>query len=64
MRQNRLLTTGIVGFVISMLGCVTPGLVGAAGDNRHLGKRRLARLCAIAGDGDFCRVDGVCGRVA
>jgi len=25
--QNRLLATGIIGFVVSMLGCVTPGLV-------------------------------------
>ena len=27
MGQNRLLATGILGFVVSMLGCVTPGLV-------------------------------------
>lgn len=27
MPQNRLLATGIVGFVVSMLGCVTPALV-------------------------------------
>ena len=27
MARNRLLVTGIVGFVVSMLGCVTPGLV-------------------------------------
>jgi mercuric ion transport protein len=25
--QNRLLATGIIGFGVSMLGCVTPGLV-------------------------------------
>lgn len=28
MRRSRLLATGIVGFVASMLGCVTPALVG------------------------------------
>jgi len=28
MAQNRLLATGLIGFVISMLGCVTPILVG------------------------------------
>jgi mercuric ion transport protein len=27
MARNRLLLTGIVGFVLSMLGCVTPALV-------------------------------------
>ena len=27
MAQNRLLATGIIGFIISMLGCVTPVLV-------------------------------------
>jgi hypothetical protein len=25
--QNRLLATGIIGFIVSMLGCVTPVLV-------------------------------------
>ena len=28
MTQNRLLATGIIGFLVSMLGCVTPVLVG------------------------------------
>ncbi len=28
MAQNPLLATGIIGFVISVLGCVTPALVG------------------------------------
>lgn len=27
MIRNRLLAAGIIGFVVSMLGCVTPGLV-------------------------------------
>jgi mercuric ion transport protein len=27
MAQNRLLATGIIGFAVSMLGCVTPALV-------------------------------------
>lgn len=27
MAQNRLLAAGIIGFIVSMLGCVTPGLV-------------------------------------
>jgi mercuric ion transport protein len=28
MTRNRMLVTGIVGFLVSMLGCVTPALVG------------------------------------
>jgi hypothetical protein len=27
MKQNRLLATGIIGFIVSMLGCLTPVLV-------------------------------------
>jgi hypothetical protein len=27
MNRNRLLATGVIGFVVSMLGCLTPALV-------------------------------------
>jgi len=55
MRRNRLLATGIIGLLLSMLGCVT-GPRRVARGHRYLGKHGLARLHPATRYGDLLRV--------
>lgn len=57
MAQNRLLATRIIGFAVSILGCVAPApvaVLAAFGDPGRLG---WPRLHSYAGDGAVIRID-------
>ncbi|MGH7065792.1 MAG: mercury resistance system transport protein MerF [Stellaceae bacterium] len=65
MAQNHLLTTGIVGFVVSMLGCLTPALVallaaigisGSTGWLDYILLPAMALFAAIAAYAIVCRL--------
>ena len=61
MAPNRLLATGIIGFVLSMLGCVTPALVallaaiGVSGSLGWLDYVLLPAMAVFAGLTPLCR---------
>ena len=64
MGQNRLLATGIIGFVVSMLGCMTPVLVtllaaldisGSLGWLDYILLPAMAIFAALAGYALVCR---------
>jgi mercuric ion transport protein len=64
MTQNRLLATGIIGFAVSMLGCVTPALVvllaalgvsGSMGWADYILMPGMAVFAAVTGYAIFCR---------
>lgn len=65
MAQNRLLATGIIGFAVSMLGCVTPALVallaaigisGSAGWLDYILLPAMALFAAVAAYAIVCRL--------
>jgi mercuric ion transport protein len=63
--QNRLLATGIIGFVVSMLGCVTPVLVAllaALGASGSMGWLDYVLLPAMAVFAALAGYALVCGR--
>lgn len=65
MTQNRLLATGIIGFAVSMLGCVTPALVallaalgvsGSMGWLDYILLPAMTLFAAVIGYALFCRL--------
>ena len=66
MAPNRLLATGFIGFVLSMLGCVTPALVAllaAVGVSGSLGWLDYVRIPAVFAGLTLCAV-ACCARRA
>ena len=63
--QNKLLATGIIGFAVSMLGCVTPvllallaalGVSGSMGWLDYILMPAMALFAGLTGSAIFCRL--------